>query len=125
MTQYTHRFASLSRENLVLRACLDPWQVSSIPNAVDTSKFTPDISKRHPTGTSTHALAGKRLLWMRSRAGVAAVNIVVISRLVYRKGIDLAADVIPRVCSKYPNVHFIIGARRCNHKFGSMRCGTI
>ena len=34
---------------------------------------------------------------------------VVISRLVYRKGIDLLAGVIPTICLKYPNVSFIIG----------------
>jgi phosphatidylinositol glycan class A protein len=33
---------SRSRENLVLRANLDPRRVSTIPNAVDASKFTPN-----------------------------------------------------------------------------------
>jgi len=32
------------RENLILRASLDPSQVYAIPNAVDPSKFTPDPS---------------------------------------------------------------------------------
>lgn len=60
----------LSRENLVLRANIHPELVSAIPNAVDPSKFTPDPSKRIPQKT---------------------INIVMLSRLVYRKGIDLAA----------------------------------
>lgn len=59
-----------SRENLVLRARLHPSIVSTIPNAVDPTKFIPDPSQRFPINT---------------------VNIVMLSRLVYRKGIDLAA----------------------------------
>jgi glycosyltransferase involved in cell wall biosynthesis len=31
------------------------------------------------------------------------------SRLVYRKGIDLVIDIIPIICRRFPNVHFIIG----------------
>lgn len=31
------------------------------------------------------------------------------SRLTYRKGIDLLIEIIPKVCSKYDNVTFIIG----------------
>jgi len=76
------------RENLVLRASLDPHCVSAIPNAVDPSKFWPDPSARRPHDT---------------------VNIVLMSRLVYRKGIDLAVDVIPRIAEQFPNVHFIVG----------------
>lgn len=41
--------------------------------------------------------------------------VVVISRLVYRKGIDLLAGVIPAICLKYPNVSFIIGKWLLNH----------
>jgi len=35
-----------SKENTVLRATLDPLDVSVIPNAIDATKFTPDPSKR-------------------------------------------------------------------------------
>ena len=38
------------------------------------------------------------------------VNVVMINRLVYRKGVDLAVEVVPRLCDLFPNVHFIIGA---------------
>lgn len=34
---------------------------------------------------------------------------MVISRLVYRKGVDLLAGLIPVMCAKYPNVQFLIG----------------
>lgn len=35
-----------NKENLALRARLDPTKIYVIPNAVDTTKFTPDPSKR-------------------------------------------------------------------------------
>lgn len=76
------------RENLSLRARLHPSLISTIPNAVDPTKFTPDPSRRHPAHT---------------------INIVVLSRLVYRKGIDLLVKVIPLVLSRVHNAHFIIG----------------
>ncbi|KAG2457198.1 PIGA protein, partial [Polypterus senegalus] len=53
-----------SKENTVLRGALNPEIVSVIPNAVDPTDFTPDPSRRED---------GK-------------ITIVVISRLVYRKG---------------------------------------
>lgn len=75
------------KENTALRAMVNPNKISVISNAVDTEVFTPDPSKRN----------AKR------------ITIVVISRLVYRKGIDLLAGVIPIICSSYPNIDFIIG----------------
>ncbi|KAM7279516.1 hypothetical protein ACFE04_006650 [Oxalis oulophora] len=69
-----------SKENTVLRSGLPPDKVYVIPNAVDTSMFKPAI---------------KQL----SRDGIV---IVVISRLVYRKGADLLVEVIPKV-------RFIVG----------------
>ena len=76
------------KENLALRAQLDPRIIYTIPNAVDTTKFTPDPSRRYPLNTK---------------------NIVVLSRLAYRKGIDLLVDIIPPICKAYPDVYFIIG----------------
>lgn len=31
------------------------------------------------------------------------------SRLVYRKGVDLLVDIIPEICRRFPQVQFIIG----------------
>lgn len=76
-----------SKENTVLRAALDPADVSVIPNAIDVTKFVPDPSKRDPS----------------------KINIVIISRLTYRKGVDLMIEVIPAVCALNPQVQFIIG----------------
>jgi len=78
-----------AKENLVLRAYLDPRNVSVIPNAVDYTKFTPDPGAAPPMDKQ--------------------LNIVLLSRLVYRKGIDLAIEVIPEICQRHPSVHFIIG----------------
>lgn len=75
------------RENLVLRASIPPQRVSTIPNAVDASKFTPGAA---PVATDT-------------------INVVIISRLVYRKGIDLVGRAIAIVCARAPHVNFIIG----------------
>ncbi len=76
------------RENLVLRASFPPERISVIPNAVDTSKFSPDCSLLKPLGT---------------------VNIVAISRLTYRKGVDLLVPVIAALADWDPNIYFIVG----------------
>ncbi|MBA0708052.1 hypothetical protein Golax_020043 [Gossypium laxum] len=71
-----------SKENTVLRSGLPPEKVFVIPNAVDTAMFKP----------------------AQQRLGRDEIVIVVISRLVYRKGADLLVEVIPEVCRLYPNV---------------------
>ncbi len=76
------------RENLVLRARIHPTFVSTIPNAVDTTRFLPNPSRRYPSST---------------------INVVVLSRLVHRKGIDLLVQLVPLICAQISNVHFIIG----------------
>lgn len=70
----------------MLRARVARHRVSVIPNAVDTALFTPDPSQRPTDGT---------------------INIMVASRLVYRKGTDLLAGLIPRFKSM-PEIRFII-----------------
>ena len=40
-----------NKENLVLRASLNPYALHVIPNAVDTKRFTPDPSARRPLNT--------------------------------------------------------------------------
>ncbi|XP_062313095.1 phosphatidylinositol N-acetylglucosaminyltransferase subunit A [Osmerus eperlanus] len=76
-----------SKENTVLRAGLNPEIVSVIPNAVEPTDFTPDPSQRQED----------------------SITIVVVSRLVYRKGIDLLGGIIPKLCLKHPDLHFLIG----------------
>ncbi|KAL1497164.1 hypothetical protein ABEB36_008169 [Hypothenemus hampei] len=74
------------KENTVLRGQVDFKRVSVIPNAVDTFSFTPDPSQRDPNH----------------------ITIVVVSRLVYRKGVDLTAQLIGDICHKYKEVEFLI-----------------
>eukprot|EP01060_Flectonema_neradi_P039585 TRINITY_DN8772_c0_g1_i1.p1 TRINITY_DN8772_c0_g1~~TRINITY_DN8772_c0_g1_i1.p1 ORF type:complete len:447 (+),score=31.84 TRINITY_DN8772_c0_g1_i1:110-1450(+) len=85
------------RENTVLRAKIPPHKVSVIPNATDPQKFTPspDIDKS--------------ATWNDIFKKNPQITIVVITRLVYRKGADLLADVVPAVCKKYPGIRWIIG----------------
>ncbi|KAJ4964703.1 hypothetical protein NE237_016552 [Protea cynaroides] len=76
-----------SKENTVLRSGMPPEKVFVIPNVVDTAMFKPT----------------------RSRLNYDKIIIVVVNRLVYRKGADLLVEVIPEVCHLCPNVHFVIG----------------
>ncbi|KAF1326037.1 Phosphatidylinositol n-acetylglucosaminyltransferase gpi3 subunit, partial [Globisporangium splendens] len=86
------------KENLVLRASISPDIVSTIPNAVDATKFTP------PTAAELLLQPG------RTPSGAKqTINVVIISRLVYRKGIDLVGRAIQIVCSQCDHVNFIIG----------------
>jgi phosphatidylinositol glycan class A protein len=75
------------RDNLILRAKLDPQRVHVIPNAIDPNNFVPDPSKRCPD----------------------RIKVVVVSRLVYRKGVDLLVGIIPIICRDLPGVDFIVG----------------
>jgi phosphatidylinositol N-acetylglucosaminyltransferase subunit A len=76
-----------SRDNFTLRAKINPNKCFTIPNAVDTNKFQPNPSLRFPLNT---------------------INIVIISRLAHKKGIDLLVDIIPEVLERHPNAYFII-----------------
>jgi phosphatidylinositol N-acetylglucosaminyltransferase subunit A len=75
------------RHNLILRAKIQPDRIHVIPNAIDPTKFIPDPSRRSSD----------------------RIKVVVISRLVYRKGVDLLVGVIPIICQQVPEVDFIIG----------------
>lgn len=78
--------SNTSKENTVLRAALDPKHVHVIPNAILADQFYP----------STEEIKTDR------------ITIIVLCRLVYRKGIDLLIDVIPEICSKHPKIDFLI-----------------
>uniref|UniRef100_A0A1I8EYU6 Phosphatidylinositol N-acetylglucosaminyltransferase subunit A n=1 Tax=Wuchereria bancrofti TaxID=6293 RepID=A0A1I8EYU6_WUCBA len=76
-----------SKENTVLRSGVLANKVAVIPNAVDTDLFVPDpfLFRNSPT------------------------TVIVLCRLVYRKGADILIRTIPRVCSLHNSVRFIIG----------------
>lgn len=84
------------RENLALRARLHPFHISAVPNAVDATLFTPSVTSQS-------------LLKLPNDKRNLSVTVVVLSRLVFRKGIDLLAEVVPQVCQRLPHVRFLIG----------------
>ncbi|KAI9611552.1 hypothetical protein H4Q26_008506 [Puccinia striiformis f. sp. tritici PST-130] len=73
----------------VLRAMLNPDIVYVIPNAIVADSFQPDRNK--------------------SRYSGGPLTIVCVSRLAYRKGIDLLIAAIPKLCQKHPTIRFLIG----------------
>ncbi|EJD54799.1 glycosyltransferase family 4 protein [Auricularia subglabra TFB-10046 SS5] len=75
------------RENTVLRGALEPSVAHVIPSALIADQFKPAVS---PPDTNT-------------------ITIVVVSRLAYRKGIDLLVATIPLICDRFANVRFLIG----------------
>ena len=77
-----------SKENISLRCHLDPQDVFVIPNAFDGTQFQPDPDNVRPRD---------------------CVNVVVITRLVWRKGTHLLVQLIPEICRRFPYAHFIIG----------------
>lgn len=83
------------KDNFVLRAKYDPSKTFTIPNAVDSQKFTPDPSIRERE--------------IQKTGNPDQINIVFISRLQYRKGVDLLIGIIPKILAQFENVHFIIG----------------
>lgn len=83
------------KDNFVLRAKVDPAKTFTIPNAVDSNRFTPNFAIRE----SEIAKSGNPN----------QINIVYISRLMYRKGVDLLIGIIPKILAQFENVHFIIG----------------
>jgi phosphatidylinositol N-acetylglucosaminyltransferase subunit A len=79
------------RDNLILRAKLEPSMVRVVPNAVDPSKFTP------------------RSRTQQQQQDCDRIKVVVVSRLVYRKGVDLLVGIIPKICHAFDHVDFIVG----------------
>jgi len=78
-TSHTICVSHTGKENTVLRGSVMPENVSVIPNAVDSVAFRPPkVAKKNTKG----------------------VTVVLGSRLVYRKGVDLVVDVVPAICRK-------------------------
>lgn len=107
--------ASFSRENTVLRGELfEPSpedrrkltvrdNIYVIPNALVAERFQPDPKDASNSSSSFYVvyltLSHQRL----------SVTIVVISRLAYRKGVDLLVAAAPRICEAFPSVNFLVG----------------
>ena len=100
----------ISKENTVLRASLDPFMVSVIPNAVVAENFRPLTQNSNSTDGDGGNSKDMRpsLLPIQHLGPHDIITIVVISRLFYNKGTDLLIAAIPRILANDPNVRFII-----------------
>lgn len=95
------------KENTVLRASLDPHIVSVIPNAVVAENFQPLSYAPKTNDTNMYSMKPQPI--PRRLGANDPINIVVISRLFYNKGIDLLIAAMPRILAADPNVRFLIG----------------
>ncbi|KAJ7595129.1 glycosyltransferase family 4 protein [Mycena floridula] len=90
---HTGRENTVLRGELFQRSSTDDRSIESvndnvyvIPNALVAERFTPGPPR--PTDI---------------------ITIVFLSRLAYRKGIDLLVPTAPRICKAFPNVRFVVG----------------
>lgn len=121
-----------AKENTVLRAAVPPRRVSVIPNAVDTVRFIPDVSKRPSPSPKKQEQQQQQNQQQQQRAqtlehrlrrrhegaqapsegggagSAGRVTVAVTARLAYRKGVHLLAGVIPLACARFPEVDFLI-----------------
>ncbi|EGN92502.1 glycosyltransferase family 4 protein [Serpula lacrymans var. lacrymans S7.3] len=87
------------RENTVLRGQL-----------FEKSEYDPSaLSVRQNVYVIPNALVADQFKPATEPLPLDTINIVVLSRLAYRKGIDLLVAVAPRICAAFPNVNFIVG----------------
>eukprot|EP00088_Acartia_fossae_P061482 TRINITY_DN7391_c0_g1_i10.p1 TRINITY_DN7391_c0_g1~~TRINITY_DN7391_c0_g1_i10.p1 ORF type:complete len:462 (-),score=36.78 TRINITY_DN7391_c0_g1_i10:305-1690(-) len=110
-TSHTICVSHTGKENTVLRSGVKAEKVSVIPNAIDSVRFSPqtqidtsqtEIELCDSSETNYHHRdedTDYHLNFMKKRR-VRSVTIVVGSRLVYRKGIDLLAIILPIICTK-------------------------
>ncbi|CAG7837319.1 unnamed protein product [Allacma fusca] len=82
--------SNIGKANTVLRGKVNSDVVYVIPNAVDSSTFKPLLPHEQPPPNDR-------------------IIVVLLSRLVYRKGVDLMTEIMPIICNKYNDVDFIIG----------------
>jgi len=94
-----------SKENTVLRASLDPFMVSVIPNAVVAENFQPLKTNHQRQNSGSLPTSQPRAPPV---GPTDTITIVVISRLFYNKGADLLIAVIPRILESDPYVRFVI-----------------
>lgn len=92
----------------MLRSNLPPTSVYVIPNAIVADHFHPP-SSRPPTDTSPYSRLCPLTSTYPHTSVACTVTIVVISRLAYRKGVDLLVAIAPRICAAFPNVRFVVG----------------
>lgn len=93
-----------SRENLVMRAAINPFFASVIPHAVDSGVFAPVFEQSVELQRINQFLQDPN-----NDISQVELTIVTVTRLAYRKGADLLVAIIPRLCRMFPRIKFIIG----------------
>lgn len=83
--------SNICKDNMIVRANMDPDKLSVIPNAVVSEDFTP---RDRTTSTTT--------------TNQERITIVAISRLFPNKGADLIIRIIPKICEQFPQVDFLL-----------------
>eukprot|EP00977_Amphora_coffeiformis_P023366 scaffold13126_cov175-Amphora_coffeaeformis.AAC.5 len=103
------------RDNFILRTRLQAQRVFVVPNAVDATKFQPAVpSTMKNTNTITNNNNNHndnktaKPVNNANRITTDRVVVVVVSRLAYRKGVDLLVGIIPEICRHHAQVDFII-----------------
>ena len=82
--------SNICKENMIVRADIEPEKLSVIPNAVVNKDFAPlDVAKS-------------------ARRSRDRITIVVISRLFPNKGCDLLLRILPTICRDHDDVDFIM-----------------
>lgn len=76
------------RENFLLQTNMELFKTVVVPNAVDATFFCPRTPK-FPKNKDK-------------------IRVVVLSRMTFRKGMDLLLEVLPVICNKYKNVEFLL-----------------
>lgn len=103
----------LRRQNFAQK----PDNVYIIPNAVDAKRFDGDFSS-HPLVVNIqnifphhHSIQSNDENENENNINPSprSITIVVLSRLVYRKGVVLLKEIIHRILSEFPQVQFLIG----------------
>lgn len=102
------RLTSYSKENTTLRASLNPFAVSAIPNALVPSSFRPLQPSEKALLSASHPLLPPPPDPSVPVGPNDPITIVVISRLFYNKGTSLLISALPLLLHRHPNLRFII-----------------
>jgi glycosyltransferase involved in cell wall biosynthesis len=97
------------KENLVARTGIAPHRVHVIPNAVNESEFTPPPMPILSSFSESNDVANLDKKANQVSSHDTRFRVLVLSRLVYRKGIDLLAQVLPLLLKFSPEIVVIIG----------------
>ena len=85
-----------SQANLHQRTGLPLARICCIPNAVDGAELAPPEARRGGGGAGASSRRCPR-------------TVVVLSRLVFRKGCDVLVELIPLALARWPHLRFVIG----------------